>query len=254
MMSLYLAMARWILAQAESARRATPVDQAPVERVVPWIPMLVGGVLLAALIVATCWWLKRNRELRKHRAYLSDKLGLEEVDTHDGQFRLVYDRLHELALCVASFDLNIQYAAVGRIKDWTIELIDVGNMWAALTNVGQTIVLLRDDSLDLPAFVMVPSNKLLRRMAGEKFEQFPHDTIFSSNNRLHIGYRNAHHLFDQDIRYALRTNQKLTIEGLGDHLAFYQFGYRTAPDDLEPFIERCVELADMFRNSARGAS
>jgi hypothetical protein len=254
MMNVHPAMASWLLAQAESARRSAPGDQLPAERVVPWIPMLVGGVLLAGLIIAVLSWLKRNRDLREHRAYLADRLGLEEIDLHDGQFRLVYDRLHELALCVATFDLNIQYAAVGRIKDWTIELIDVGNMWAALTNVGQTIVLLRDDSLDLPAFVMVPSNKLLRRMAGEKFEQFPHDTIFSSNNRLHIGYRNAHHLFSEDIRYALRTNEKLTIEGLGDHLAFYQFGYRTAPDDLEPFIEQCVRLADMFRDSARRAS
>jgi hypothetical protein len=110
----------------------------------------------------------------------------------------------------------------------------------------QTVLLLKDERLALPAFALRPEgleDKLDEKVFGHQDVDFESHPLFSKKYRLQGADEDGvRDLFDENLLSYFEDKEGLWVEGNGKEIIVYKHGKLVPQDQLEPFMKRGLAI------------
>ena len=113
----------------------------------------------------------------------------------------------------------------------------------------QTVVLIEQDGLDLPQFLVRPRNLAdhLDVPPGEEVEVEDAE-LFSKRYVVQgVDEKRIRELFGPEVRGYFREQAGMSAEGAGDCVIVYRARDAKSPEQIEPFLDRVVELIHLMK-------
>ena len=225
-----------------------------------WVlaPAGVGGLAVAFVIA----WVAARRGRKSKLAALAGELGLSAValDDLDQVKQALGELLGESVLFKSDYVTTIDVWLRGQVDGAELHVLDVGGYpvhgrprradeedayygRAGFGDKVETFIVLRDATLQLPRFLLVPNNAFVKTLGTRKdVIQWP-DGPFSDRNRViasdEAGVRQ---LFDRPLQVLLTDNRDLSLESCGDVLLLCRYGRRLSPNAVRDLINQARQI------------
>ncbi len=222
-----------------------------------WVPVvLFGGMLLGVLALVL---FKRRRERRIGEVF--DQL------VADARFEPIEDKAHRQELrqwvhwlltgdaAPMHEPMPLVHAVQYRTQRFVVSVVHVAAKRAndlTETPVSSTVVVCDGFDVPLPSFRLMPSNFVLRQAAGQGV--FPRDTAFGRHNLVFTDEpHRTRHVLDEEAQALLDGNKAVAVECMPERVLLYRHDHKLRPEQLIPFVEDCVTLAQIVRDNAHTA-
>lgn len=206
-------------------------------------PVLITLVVLACIaVVVVIIMLVRYYEQKRREALqaAATSMGLEFEPKADDQ---LLPSLSQFPLFSQGHSRKARNVMTGEADEIGITLFD----YRYTTGAGkhqhthsQTVVLLRSEILDLPAFSLKPQNVFhnIGKAFGYQDIDFASHALFSEKYLLRSSdENNVRLLFTPDILEYFEQRLGLSTEAGGDQLVFFKAGKKAKPEDLPQFLK-----------------
>lgn len=216
------------------------------------VPSGIG--LLLYLQFRSIW---RNRQRTRDLPAVAEELGMTfnakgnpRIAEAFSQFK-VFNR--------PGFAGEFENTLFGGTVDWSLAITDFRfygtPVYKAklLQNPRQTIACVESPHLSLPDFELRPK-KLSDKVAeafGSEHIHFNSHPLFSDLYLL-IGLDElaVRELFNSELLEFLEREEGISVEGDGDRLVYYKYGYHPRPEEIEQFLNDAFRVYEQFREAS----
>lgn len=214
------------------------------------IVMIIGSICVVGIYLLINHYFEKERTRKLHE--VSKQMGL---GFHPEGDPLLIDQLSEFHLFSQGDAKKIKNMLHGRMQQTEVAIFGyqytIGSGKNSRT-AKQTVVYVRDVSLDLPHFAMRPENVYhkIGQVFGYQDIDFESHPAFSKHYLLRADDEaGTRRVFNGQVLSFFEQNKGDSVEGGDDQLIFYRPDKRIDPDQIGPFMEEGLRVFELFKQS-----